>query len=364
MEQTVEENIAFLQEAKEKSERMIQMRETCRRLEDEAKAADKALTNERKKAKDQVAGTIETRHDELEESYDLQIKQTQEKLRKIRQEREKVKNKGVQQRIGGETADLVAENSGLAAKMKTLFKQNKVPGICRTGWYYALFSPRGWKEILILLATILVCFGVVPLIAYLMVPPQNRSTLVLVLIYLAVIILFFGIWLIIHNMTKVKHREMIEEGRIIRDQMEANRRQINAIKKSIKSDSNEEMYNLGGYDEKIAEFEAEIADIEARKKQALDEFENELKPQITDEIMAGYSDRLSELFQDKKVKDERFSQADVERKNLALDLAENYEAYLGKSNMNPKRLEALIAIFEEGSATNLTEAIEYYKKNR
>ena len=364
MEQTVEENIAFLKEAHEKVTYMAQLRETCRRLEDEAKAADKALTSERKKAKDQVNGTVQNRHDELEESYDLQIKKTEDQLRKVRQEREKVKNKGVQARIGGETADLVAENSGLAAKMKSLFKQNQVPAFCRTGWYYSLFAPRGLKEVLILLATILVCFGVVPAIAYLLVPAQNRSTLILILIYAAVILVFCGLYLILHNFTKVKHREMIEEGRDIRNQMEANRKKIAEIKKSIQQDSNEEMYNLGGYDEKISEFEAEIADIEARKQAALEEFENETKPQITDEIMASYADRLSALFQDKKEKDERFSQMDVEKKNLSLDLTENYEAYLGKSNLNPRRLEALIAIFEEGSATNLTEAIEYYKKNR
>ena len=37
-----------------------------------------------------------------------------------------------------------------------------MPGLCNSTFYYALFYPRGLKEILIFLVSILVCFLAIP----------------------------------------------------------------------------------------------------------------------------------------------------------------------------------------------------------
>ena len=53
-----------------------------------------------------------------------------------------------------------------------------------------------------------------------------------------------------------------------------------------------------------------------------------------------------------------------ERQAAALRLAEAYEPLLGKEFMSEEKIEALKNIMDNGTATNLAEAVEQYRNRQ
>ena len=56
--------------------------------------------------------------------------------------------------------------------MRTMLQKNRVPAWCGTTFYYALYYPRGIREIMIFLLTLVICFLVIPCGIYFMIPQR------------------------------------------------------------------------------------------------------------------------------------------------------------------------------------------------
>ena len=303
--------------------------------------------------------TVKKRREEMESSYDSEIGKLQEKLKKIRARREKAKNQGMKDRIKEETVELHEHNRELRVRMKTLFQSQRVPSFCQSGFYYALYFPRGFREIITFLLTFAVCFLLVPYGVYSMLP--DKKTLYLVLIYVAAIFVFGGIYTVVGNATKGRHQSALQEGRSIRSLINSNNKKIRVITASIKRDRNEAIYNLEKFDDEIAQLEQEMAQTIRKKKEALNTFENVTKMIIADEItgnskakseslQAAYEDAGSRL---------RYTETIVKEKKIFI--TDTYESYVGKEFLTAERLEELRRILESGEAGNISEAIEVYK---
>jgi len=303
--------------------------------------------------------TVKKRREEMESSYDSEIGKLQEKLKKIRARREKAKNQGMKDRIKEETVELHEHNRELRVRMKTLFQSQRVPSFCQSGFYYALYFPRGFREIITFLLTFAVCFLLVPYGVYSMLP--DKKTLYLVLIYVAAIFVFGGIYTVVGNATKGRHQSALQEGRSIRSLINSNNKKIRVITASIKRDRNEAIYNLEKFDDEIAQLEQEMAQTIRKKKEALNTFENVTKMIIADEITGNSKAKIESLQAAYEDAGSRLRYTETIVKEKKIFITDTYESYVGKEFLTAERLEELRRILESGEAGNISEAIEVYK---
>ncbi|MDO5408721.1 MAG: hypothetical protein Q4F28_15545 [Eubacteriales bacterium] len=362
MGQTSEECLAFLGKAREALKELTALEEQERQLELEERRNSKALELEQKTVTDTIQQTVKKRREEINVSYDKEITRAQDQLKKARTKREKAKNQGVKERIADETSELHNYNRELRLQMKTSFRQNHVPGYCNTSLYYSLYFARWMKEFLTFLLFVAIVFAAIPWGIYMMIP--ERQPWYLAVIYVVDILVFGGIYLKIGNVTKVRHMETLKEGRKILDQIHSNDRKIRVITSTIRKDRNESLYNLEKYDDEIAQFQQELNDVAAKKKEALNAFETVTKNILQDEIEHNHKEALDTLQAGyAQVKDQlRVTSAEV--KNRRLDITDHYGTYLGKEFLDPAKIAELCTIVQEGKAANVSEAIDAYRSRK
>lgn len=359
MAQAITNYTAFFTGAKEAVKKLEELKQKERELEDKEKKLERSLKTEQKLAADAVAATVKQREEEITGSYDAEIDKARERLKKVRQKREKAKSQGIKERIEEDTSSLVRENKEIKGQMKTLFQANHVPGYCRSGFYYALYFTRGLREAGVLMLTLLVCFLAIPCGVYFLIP--NRNSLYLFGIYLAAILLFGGIYVMIGNRTKMRHMEVLKEGRALRNRIRDNERKIRAIARTIRKDKNESSYNLEKFDDEIAQLDQDISQIVRKKNEALNTFETVTKSIISDEIFGNRKKELDRLAEELESTGSELKLVQGQIKEQSLTAADEYGIYVGKDFLTVERLEALEKLIAGGSAANISEAITVYK---
>ena len=196
-------------------------------LEDELELS---LETKQKTISDTISQTVKRRVEEINKSYDAEIAKAQERLKKVRARREKAKTQGMKERIQEDTHGLTQENEELKRQMKLLFHSAHVPAFCRSGLYYSIYFTKGIKEMGVVLAALMITLFLIPCGIYFLIP--ERQTWHLAIIYVAVILIFGGIYMKIGNSTKLKYMETLKEGRAIRNQIHRNKKKMKSITKS------------------------------------------------------------------------------------------------------------------------------------
>ena len=181
MAQAITDVKTFLEDARQAVVELAEFEKQEETLAQEEKKRLRVLETERKAVADAVNSTVKKRRDEIEKSYDDELGKLQDKLKRTRTRREKAKNQGIKERIKEETQELHAHNRELAVRMRTLFQSDRVPFVCKSPLYYALYFPRGFKEFLTVLITFAICFLLIPCGIYKLLPEQK--TLYLAMIY-------------------------------------------------------------------------------------------------------------------------------------------------------------------------------------
>lgn len=360
MAQPITDYAAFFADARQAVEELEQLRLREEQLTEQEKQQESALKAKKKAVSDTISQTVKKRSDEISKSYDSEAGKAQERLKKVKAKREKAKNQGVKERISENTQSLVKENSELKSRMKTLFRTNHVPGFCRGSYYYALYFTKGLKELAALFLTLAICFLVIPCGAYFLIP--ERKTWYLIVIYLAAILIFGGIYVVIGNTTRIRYMDVLKEGREIRNAIKANRKKMKAIAKSIKRDKNESIYNLQKYDDEIAQLEQDLAQINRKKKDALATFDTVTRTIISDEITSNNKEELDGLEAELAGTSEELKTVRNAAKEQALYVTDHYESYVGKSFLTSEKLSALEETMKNGQAANITEAIAAYNR--
>ncbi len=364
MTQPITDLAAFLGEARQAVEDLDRMEEEYDQLEMEEKQLKRQLDGEKKAVDNSISQTVKKRREEIHSSYDKQIGKEQERLKKVKAKREKAKNQGMKERIGEETAGLREANRQLELKLKGLFQRERLPLSCRRTWYYALYMPRTLKEFLILSASILFFFAALPWGIHLLIPEDVRRSWMLIVIYLLDILFFGGLYLALANRTKMKDPETIRQGRQLRDAIHTNQKKIRRITKSIRRDRNESVYDLDQYDDQITRISQELADLTAKKQEALNTFNTVTQTIISDEIISNSKDRIDQLDRDHTRTEGRLKELEQKIKELALQITDRYESYIGKEFLQPDRLAELARLIRSGQAANLSDAIAVYKEGK
>ena len=324
----------------------------------EVKQLKKRLDAEKQMISDAIRRTVTERREEIGDNYRREAEKVLGRQKKVRAERSKAKAAGVKSRIQDETADLWEENRRLKKELNARMRQNKVPAFCNTFYYFAIYFTKGWLDALVLIATFLMAFLVLPCGTYFLLP--KRNALYLIFIYIAVVVLFFGLYVLIGNYTKDRHMETLKECRKIRDVISSNRRRIRAITRSIEKDRDEQLYELDDFDARLDKLNAELQDIEDKKAAALKQFDNVTVKKIKQEIEGNSQAQVDELNQGIEEAGAQLEQTQGRIRALNLKLTDEYIPYLGREFMEKKALSGLEQILVDGAASNLTEAKQLY----
>ena len=163
------------------------------------------------------------------------------------------------------------------------------------------------------------------------------------------------------NKIKIKHYDTLLDGRQIRDEIAANKRQMKAIRNKINKDKDDSQYGLDKYDDKLTELEQELSAISAEKQEAMTVFENETKQVLTNEINDRRMGHLEDMKSRLETLEESMSVLDEDIQNSLLGVANNYGAILGKEFCTPDKVADLISLMEDGTAETVSEAIAAYR---
>ncbi|MGL5435927.1 MAG: hypothetical protein ACRDBO_11085 [Lachnospiraceae bacterium] len=360
MIQTKDDCLNFLSEAREALDQVSMLEDQEGHLQQQTRRLERQLEAEQKTVADNIRQTIKKRLDEISSSYDKEITKGQERLKRARSKREKAKSQGVKERIKEETEELHSHNRELRVQMKGLFQQDRVPGFCNTSLFYSLYFPRWFKEILVLLIFLLISFLVIPCGIYYLIP--DHQPMYLAGIYLLDVIVIGGIYVIIGNKTRTQHLEALKTGRAIMDQIHSNNRKIHVITSTIRKDRNESQYNLEMFDDEIAQAEQELAEVAEKKKEALNTFENVTKNILTDEIEHNSKEKIDNIRAEYEDKTQELKTIEAQVKEKRLYITDHYSTYLGQEFLDPIKIAELTTMIQGGEASNISVAIEEYKK--
>ncbi|WP_367568756.1 hypothetical protein [Lacrimispora sp.] len=354
MAQPITDQVGFLGEACRAVQELSASKRLLEECSLEEKRLGKELDSERKAVTDAISLTVKKRIEEINSTYDSEIAREQDRLKKVRSKREKAKNQGVRERIEEETTELNNSIRELKLELKEVFRQDKVPGFCKSNLYFALYLPRGMGEFFLLLLTIFVCFLAIPYGVYLLLPKQ--LPLYLVGIYFVTILFFGGLYILVNNRTKVRHQAALKRGRSLRDHMKSNKKRIRSITRSIKKDRDEAVYNLEKYDDEIARIEQDLADIAEKKKESLNTFDKVTRTIISDEIAGNSRERIEGLEAAYEKAGADVKEAEIRVKEQTLFIHDNYTSYIGKEFMVPEKLDELADMIRLGKASTISEA--------
>ncbi len=366
-ESVFDENVDYLYQVQTDLEAVEQLKKEMAECRIQEKNLKKSIASEEKSIQDEINQTIKRRKAEIEKVYDERIDVNKSKTRSVWNKRDKAKSKRIGERVSYETSELAEENRQLQVEIKTLFKTQHLPAFSRSGFFYALFMTRRIWEIPILILSIIVAYVGVPFLVYIIClksifknKPEWLPLGCTLIVSVALFIISF-IYILMMNTIKLRHYETLLDGRHIRDEIAANKRQMKAIKNKINKDKDDSQYGLDKYDDKLTELENELADISAEKQDAMTVFENETKQVLTNEVNDRRLGNLEDMKARLETLEENMMVLDEDIQNSLLAVANNYGAILGKEFCTPEKVADLISLMEDGTAETVSEAIAAYK---
>lgn len=332
-------------------------KETNRALLKEEKRYETELDEKKKSLQDELASTIKKRREEIIDTFNQELDKAKAKIKKVKSKKDKLKGTKVSKRIEIETASYYEENNQLKEESKKIFKQNHVPQRYNNKLYYALFLPSSMSDFIIIILCALMFFLAIPCGIYFLFMKEG-STIYLAAIYSVTSIIVFLTYIMIYNRSKGKHRDAILQVKQLRKLQRANKKKIRATKKSILNDKDESNYGLDKFDEEMKAIEGNIADIEQRKQEALSNFDEVTSLVITTEIKAKYEEELKQLTLSYDMVHDEINQNDNKIQEMSLEMANNYEAYIGKEYMSVDKLDQLILIMETQNIGTISEVLK------
>lgn len=362
----------------EKEDYLIAVREEVRKRDNMAQELDKLqahqkklgrnIASEEKSIAEEISTTVRKRKQEIADTYDDRLDDNRARKKKVANKRDKKKNQRMNERIEDETKHISNSTRELEIEMKTLLKKNKVSSLCSSKLYFAMFMPRGIDEIGAMFLSLIIYFAGVPaavmfLIRQFVLEGKKDINMAFwcALIVAAVIIIQLIIYFAVLTSTKVRHNDVIQQARSIRDKIKANKRQSNAIRNSINKDKDDSVYMLDSYDEKLTNLDKEADDISDEKQGALRTFEEETQQLIINEINGRRLQTLEDMKAEKKQIENKIAKLEEKYSEKVLQITNQFASYLGEELCKDDKLSDLISLMEEGQATTVSEAISLYK---
>lgn len=321
------------------------------RISKEIGAGDKEING-------RIEATLARRLSEITSTYDKELKKADSAKKAAQAKREKAKTRKKDERIEDETKELKNHIAGVRAEINDLMKKNGIPKFCNTNMYYTFYFPHKFMDFIKLLFAVAIILLAIPMAVYKLIPMHRP--IYLPFIYLAIVLVFGGIYIIIGNITKARNREKLIKIRKMRDNIENDYKRIGLIKKDIDNDANEDRYDLTQFDRAIEDVDGKIDEMNAKRAAAVNEFENNTRKIITDEIMENAKQARQKLKSELELTKRSLESIAARRSEINLYISDNYEVYLGDEFLQVDKIDALEKIIAKGQASNISEAIDLF----
>ncbi len=359
------ENVDYLYQVQTDLEAVEQLKNELTEYKSQEKNLKKAIVSEEKSIQNEIAQTIQKRKNEMEKVYDSRIDANKSKNRSVRAKRDRAKSKRMDERVSYETADLTEENRQLQVEMRTLFKAQHVPSVCLNELFYMMFMPKGALEIIGMLVGFLVLFAGIPTLMYqlsvkVFFKDLPNMTMMCTLVVSITVFVLSMIYILMLNFVKLMHYDTLLEGRTIKDQIAANKRQMKAIRNKISKDKDDSQYGLDAYDKRLKELDEELEQISLEKQEAMTSFENETKQMLVDEVNDRRLSKLEDMKQGLHDIEEEITLLEEDINVSSTGITNNYGMVLGELCTLTKVAD-LISLMEDGTADTVSGAIEAYR---
>lgn len=327
------------------------------RLTGELKQSEKAYSSMEKSVAEGITTALKKKKEEIAATYDRELSQYQDQIDVCKTERAKAKANAIAQRIQVETAPLNQQNQQLEAQIELKFKENKVPVVCKKRAISMLFFPKNSRDwtIDILVGVGLIFF--IPLFFSLAI--SNR--LVLAFTFFVYVGALFTVYLYLLHKYMLKFAGVNEEVEELRKQIRINNKNKQLMTNRIKKSQDETGYNLGSFDDKITSIQQVMQNTVEKRQEALENFESEIRHQITADITAANKDELLELQQEFESKRQELSDKKEEIEQIENQLKEEYEPVFGKDLLYKQRLNKFDSFCQENADLSLEEALTQYR---
>lgn len=327
------------------------------RLTGELKQSEKAYSSMEKSVAEGITTALKKKKEEIAATYDRELSQYQDQIDVCKTERAKAKANAIAQRIQVETAPLNQQNQQLEAQIELKFKENKVPVVCKKRAISMLFFPKNSRDwtIDILVSVGLIFF--IPLFFSLAI--SNR--LVLAFTFFVYVGALFTVYLYLLHKYMLKFAGVNEEVEELRKQIRINNKNKQLMTNRIKKSQDETGYNLGSFDDKITGIQQVMQNTVEKRQEALENFESEIRHQITADITAANKDELLGLQQEFESKRQELSDKKEEIEQIEKQLKEEYEPVFGKDLLYKQRLNKFDSFCQENADLSLEEALTQYR---
>lgn len=327
------------------------------RLTGELKQSEKAYSSMEKSVAEGITTALKKKKEEIAATYDRELSQYQDQIDVCKTERAKAKANAIAQRIQVETAPLNQKNQQLEAQIELKFKENKVPVVCKKRAISMLFFPKNSRDwtIDILVGVGLIFF--IPLFFSLAI--SNR--LVLAFTFFVYVGALFTVYLYLLHKYMLKFAGVNEEVEELRKQIRINNKNKQLMTNRIKKSQDETGYNLGSFDDKITSIQQVMQNTVEKRQEALENFESEIRHQITADITAANKDELLGLQQEFESKRQELSDKKEEIEQIENQLKEEYEPVFGKDLLYKQRLNKFDSFCQENADLSLEEALTQYR---
>lgn len=325
----------------------------------EGKRLEKSLQQENDNLNKDINTSLKEGLIKATSEEDRIISDNNKKIREIKSERSKAKDKRVKNRIENETQGLVDENRDLHRLIRKNFKENNLPAYCDTKWFYALYCTQGGIEWLVKSLIFIVGLVIIPWIVVELADPWWFLKIIL---WAILMVVFIAVYMTIYLLTKDRDTGILEEMRENRYKISDNEKRIKKIRNSIKADTDESQYNLEEFDDEISALQSNIEQTAKTREEKLKDFEENKRQQIIDDVNKAHADTIEGI---KKAIDDKlneYKELSDKANELQKLVAENYEKYLTPQFTNKQCCEKMMTMIQNGQASNIGQALQMIKQ--
>ncbi|MBP5331871.1 MAG: hypothetical protein J6Y89_08480 [Lachnospiraceae bacterium] len=345
---------ASITELEDMKLKVVGLSEKQTKLEKDIAAKQKSMDAE-------IGTTVARRLSEIEKSFDSEIDNTRDRIKRVRTKKDKLKDARISERIEIETASLHEQIRSQKQDLKGIFSREHISRIFNTEYFFSVFLPDQVGDFCVILASIIIMLAL-PALIYVLLPQALHKLWVGVLLYVVVIVVSMAIFWLIYKFVKKKNIKALENARTIRDNIRNTKKQIRKLERDIRKDKDESGYGLEKYETELQDLDNQINDIVDQKKRALSDFETTTKVDITNQIKAGYIDSINKMKAENEIAYDEQRTLENRIKTASLEISQKYEAYVGKENLSAGMIDSLIEIINGGDAVNIADALAFYKK--
>ncbi len=330
-------------------------------LADKQTQLEKDIAAKQKAMDSEIASTVSKRQSEIEKSFDSEIDNMRGRMKRVQNKKEKLKDTKVTERIDNETAHMREQIRGYKQDLKGVFSREHISRIFNNEYFFSVFMPDQVGDFCVILFSIIIMLAL-PALILVFLPEKLRNAWIAVLLYVVVIAVCMAIFMLIYKQVKKKNINALEEAKSIREKIRKTRKNIKKIERYIRKDKDESGYGLEKYQAELYELDGQINEIIDQKKQALSEFENTAKVDLSNQIRVGYMDSINSMKAENEAAYDEQRELEKQVKTKTLEISQKYEAYVGKENLSVGMIDSLIEIINGGDAINIADALAFYKR--